>query len=116
MDVFTFEKSGLYRGVYHVLGGVISPIQGITPDKLRIQELKHRLEQNRPHELILGLGGSSESETTALYLTRILAPFNIAISRLARGLPAGSELEYIDQITLDRALNERTALYRIDKE
>jgi len=111
-DIFTFEKSGLYRGVYHVLGGVISPINGITPDKLRIAELKSRVEETNPKELILGLGGSSESETTASYLSKILGHSGVTISRLARGLPAGSDLEYVDQITLDRALNERTDIYR----
>lgn len=110
MDVFTFEKSGGYKGVYHVLGGVISPINGITPDKLNIDELLTRVEKHKPKEIIIGLGGSSESETTAIYLSRILSDKNIKITRLARGLPAGMELEYVDQLTLSRALSERTGV------
>lgn len=110
MDVFTFEKSGGYKGVYHVLGGVISPINGITPDKLNFSELMERIEKHKPEEIIIGLGGSSESETTAVYLSRILSDKNIKVTRLARGLPAGMDLEYVDQLTLSRALNERTGL------
>lgn len=110
MDIFTFEKSGGYNGVYHVLGGVISPINGITPDRLNIEELLVRIEKHKPKEVILGLGGSSESETTAMYISRILSDKNIKITRLARGLPAGMELEYVDQLTLSRAISERTNL------
>lgn len=110
MDVFTFEKSGGYKGVYHVLGGVISPINGMTPDKLNIEELLQRIEKHKPNEIIIGLGGSSESETTAVYLSRILSDKDIKITRLARGLPAGMDLEYVDQLTLSRAINERTGL------
>lgn len=110
MDVFTFERSGGYKGVYHVLGGVISPINGMTPDKLNIEELIQRVEKHKPNEIIIGLGGSSESETTAVYLSRILSDKNIKVTRLARGLPAGMDLEYVDQLTLSRALSERTGL------
>lgn len=110
MDVFTFERSGGYKGVYHVLGGVISPINGITPDKLNIDELVRRLDKHKPKEIIIGLGGSSESETTSVYLSRILSDRDITITRLARGLPAGMDLEYVDQLTLSRALSERTGL------
>lgn len=111
LDVFTVEKSGRYRGLYHVLGGVLSPINGMTSDKLRIAELKARIEFEKPEELILGLGGSADAETTSLYLSRIFANKGIVITRFARGLPAGMELEYIDQITLTQALNERMPVH-----
>jgi recombination protein RecR len=108
MDVFAFEKTGAYRGHYHVLGGVLSPINGITVDKLRIEELKRRLEKKTVRELILGLGSSAEAETTCLYCARLFAHGPFKVTRLARGVPAGMELEYVDQITLDHALHERT--------
>lgn len=107
-DIFTFEKSNSFKGKYHVLGGVISPINGVTPDKLRIIELQSRIKSSRPDEIIIGLGGSSEAETTAIYLSRILKDSNIKITRLARGLPAGMDLEYVDQLTLSQAMSERT--------
>jgi recombination protein RecR len=110
VDVFTLENSGRYRGVYHVLGGVLSPINGITADKLRIKELSARIEAHPPRELILGLGASADAETTALYLARIFHDRGFHITRFARGLPAGTELEYVDQITLAQALNERTEM------
>ncbi len=107
-DVFAFEKNGVYRGLYHVLGGVLSPINGMTPDKLRIAQLRDRLQNGAVRELILGLGSSAEAETTCLYIARLFAHGAFRITRLARGLPAGMELEYVDQITLDHALHERT--------
>jgi recombination protein RecR len=107
LDVFTVEKSGRYRGLYHVLGGVLSPINGITADKLRISELKRRVEAEKPKELIIGLSGSADAETTSLYIHRIFANSGMRITRFARGLPAGLELEYVDQVTLSQALNER---------
>jgi recombination protein RecR len=109
MDVFAFEKSGVFRGLYHVLGGVLSPINGITAEKLRIAQLRERLGQNSGfRELILGLGSSAEAESTCLYLARLFARGPFRVTRLARGVPAGMELEYVDQITLDHALHERT--------
>lgn len=108
VDIFTIEKSGRYRGIYHILGGVLSPLNGITADKLRIAELRARIQSEKPRELIIGLGGSADAETTALYLARVLKPFGARITRFARGLPAGMELEYVDQITLSQALHERT--------
>jgi recombination protein RecR len=110
MDVFAFEKTGTYRGHYHVLGGVLSPINGITVDKLRIGELRQRLEKKQVRELILGLGSSAEAETTCLYCARLFAHGPFKVTRLARGVPAGMELEYVDQITLDHALHERTSI------
>jgi recombination protein RecR len=111
MDVFSIESSGRYRGLYHVLGGVLSPINGITVDKLRIAELEVRVEEEKPAELILGLGGSADAETTALYLAKLFSGRSARITRLARGLPAGIELEYVDQLTLSQALNERIEVH-----
>jgi recombination protein RecR len=108
MDVFAFEKSGMYRGHYLVLGGVLSPLNGVTADKLRIAQLKDRLQREPVRELILGLGSSAEAETTCVYLARLFSHGSYRITRLARGVPAGIELEYVDQITLDNALHERT--------
>jgi recombination protein RecR len=110
-DVFAVEKVGRYRGAYHVLGGALSPLSGITPDKLRIRELGERIKAERPTELIIGLGGSAEAETTAVYLARLFKNTGVRVTRLARGLPAGMELEYVDQITLGQALNERTDIH-----
>lgn len=110
-DVLTVEKAGRYRGVYHVLGGVLSPINGVTPDRLRIAELSRRIEQGGVSELILGLGGSAEAETTELYLARLYGERGVRITRFARGLPAGIDLEYIDQITLTQALQERIEVH-----
>ena len=109
-DVFSIEKSGRYRGVYHVLGGVLSPINGITADKLKISQLVGRVDSGAVHEVILGLGAGADAETTALYIARLLSAksSSLRITRLARGLPAGMELEYVDQLTLDHALHERT--------
>jgi recombination protein RecR len=115
-DVLVFERTGIFRGLYHVLGGVLSPINGITADKLRIQELRNRLVGGEVHELILGLGASAEAETTCLYLARIFSGMQVKISLLARGVPAGTELEYIDQITLNQALHERVEMnYKKDE-
>lgn len=111
LDVFTIEKPGRYRGLYHVLGGVLSPINGITSDKIRIAELKTRVETEKPNELILGLSGSTDAETTSLYISRIFADNDLRITRFARGLPSGLELEYVDQITLGQALNERIDIH-----
>ncbi|MBD3421573.1 MAG: recombination protein RecR [Chitinivibrionales bacterium] len=107
IDVHTIESSGRYKGFYHVLGGILSPIHGITAEKIRIRELVERVRQDGCEELILALGGNTDAETTSLYLAKILADTNVKITRLARGLPAGMELEYVDQITLLQALDER---------
>lgn len=106
-DIYAIEKSGRYRGVYHVLGGVLSPLNGITADKIRIAELSKRVDSGISRELIIALGGGADAETTALYLARLYKQRKIRVTRLARGLPAGMELEYADQITLGQALNER---------
>lgn len=105
-DIIALEKTSMYNGRYHVLGGVISPIDGIGPDQLHITQLLNRIKSNRVKEVILALNPSTEGEATALYLQRQL-PSNLRITRLARGLPMGSDLEYADQITLGRALEGR---------
>lgn len=110
VDIFSIEKVGRYRGVYHILGGVLSPLNGITAEKLRIAELRARISTEKPRELIIGFGGSADAETTALYIARLLRQTAIRVTRLARGMPAGMELEYVDQITLSQALNERTEI------
>ncbi len=109
-DLIAIEKTNEYFGVYHVLQGLISPIDGIGPDDIRIKELLFRVNQNNVSEIILALNPSVEGEATSLYLTKLLKPFNIKISRIAFGLPMGSELEYADEMTLLKALEGRIEL------
>jgi recombination protein RecR len=106
-DVVAIEKTGLYQGLYHVLGGVISPVDGISPDHLEIASLQRRLEDGDIEEVILATNPSLEGESTAMYIRQLLEPSGIKVTRLARGLPVGSDLEYADQITLGRALQGR---------
>lgn len=107
LDVVAVEKTGLYRGLYHVLGGVISPIDGIGPDHLQIKPLIARLQAGNIKELILATNPSTEGETTAMYIRQQIESFPVKLTRLARGLPVGGDLEYADQITLGRALEGR---------
>jgi recombination protein RecR len=110
-DVVALEKTSLYRGTYHVLGGLISPIDGIGPEQLHIPELKRRIQEDKVKEIILATNASVEGETTALYIQQELEKIeNLKITRLARGLPSGVDLEYADQITLGRALEGRQSL------
>lgn len=109
-DIVALEKTASYKGTYHVLGGLISPIDGIGPDSLRVNELISRIKEDSVEEIILATNASIEGETTALYLQQQLAPFNLKLTRLARGIPIGLDLEYADQITLTRALEGRTGL------
>lgn len=109
-DIVALEKTGLYHGTYHVLGGLISPIDGVSPDQLHIQALINRIKEDDVTELILATNASVEGESTALYIQSELKDKKIKISRLARGLSVGVDLEYADQITLGRALEERTML------
>lgn len=119
LDVIALEKTGTYHGTYHVLGGALSPIDGIGPDQLRIDLLQKRVEElakekGGPVEIILATNPSLEGEATAQYLAELLEPFSaegaISLSRIARGLPMGSDLEYADPTTLARALEGRKAL------
>jgi recombination protein RecR len=109
-DIVALEKTGLYHGTYHVLGGLISPIDGISPDQLHIHALINRISEDKVQELILATNASVEGESTALYIQSQLKDKKIKISRLARGLSVGVDLEYADQITLGRALEDRTTL------
>lgn len=108
LDVVALERTGQYRGTYHVLHGAISPIEGIEPEDLRIRELLHRLESNEVREIILATNPNLEGDATAMYLTRLIQPVGISVTRLARGLPVGGDLEYADEITLSSALAGRS--------
>jgi recombination protein RecR len=106
-DVIAIEKTREFRGRYHVLGGSISPIEGVGPDDLRIRELMHRLSDSTITEVILATDPNLEGEATATYLARTIAPLGITVSRLASGLPVGGDLEYADEVTLGRAFQGR---------
>jgi len=109
-NVLSFERSGQFRGRYHVLGGLISPLKGIGPDQLRIRELLKRLEDQRIEEIVIATNPTLDGETTAAWLVRILEPMEshgLRVSRIGLGLPIGSDLEYADDLTLNRALEGR---------
>ncbi len=106
-DVVAIEKTREFRGRYHVLGGAISPIDGIGPDDLRIRELIARLSDGAITEVILATDPNLEGEATATYLARMIGPLGVAVSRLASGLPVGGDLEYADEVTLGRAFEGR---------
>jgi recombination protein RecR len=112
IDIVALEKTGQFRGTYHVLGGVISPIDGIGPEQLHMHELITRIQEDNVEELIIALNASVEGESTALFLQKLIqeAGITVKISRLARGLPVGIDLEYADQITLKHALEGRTQI------
>jgi len=107
-DIFAFERTSGFNGVYHVLGGALSPLDGIGPDDLNIDSLVDRVKPD--DEIVLALNPSIEGDTTCLYISKLLSEKNTTISRLARGLPVGSELEYTDDATLMRAMEGRTIL------
>ena len=109
-DIAAMERSHGYRGLYHVLHGVLSPLDGIGPDNLRIRELFQRLQQEAITEVILATNSNVEGEATATYLAQLLKPVGITVSRIAHGLPVGGELEYADEVTLSRALENRRVL------
>ena len=106
-DIVAVEKTGEFRGRYHVLQGAISPIEGVGPDQLRVKELLSRLEDERIQEIILCTNPNIEGEATALYLARLLKPMGLRVTRIASGLPVGGDLEYADELTLGRALEGR---------
>jgi recombination protein RecR len=110
VDVFNIEKSGVFRGLYHVLGGKISPLDGVEPEDLRIRELEARLKPGSVREVILALSTDVEGDATSYYLAKRLARPDLRISRIAYGLPAGSGLEYADELTLSRAIEGRREL------
>lgn len=109
-DIVALEKTGQFGGTYHVLGGLVSPIDGIGPEQLHIAELVARIDEDNVQEIILATNASVEGESTALYLQQQIGERPVRITRLARGLPIGVDLEYADQITLGRALEGRQAL------
>ena len=106
-DIIVMEKVRGYRGVYHVLGGVLSPLDNITPDKLAIAELIARVESDGVEEIIIATNPTPHGDTTAAYLARILEPYSVSVSRLAYGIPVGGDIEYADEVTLYRAMEGR---------
>ncbi len=109
-DIVALEKTGQYHGTYHVLGGLVSPIDGVGPEQLRISELVRRVDEDSVEEVILATNASVEGESTALFIQQQIGDRQVKVTRLARGLPIGVDLEYADQITLGRALEGRQAL------
>ena len=109
-DIISIEKTRSYKGTYHVLGGLISPIDGINPEDLKILELVKRIDDDKVKEIIFATSASVEGESTSLYIQKQLGDRKIKITRLARGLPVGIDIEYADQMTLGRALEGRTLL------
>ena len=106
-DIVAVEKTGEFRGLYHVLQGAISPIEGIGPDQLKVKELLARIEAEQMAEVILCTNPNLEGEATAMYLARLLRPLGVRVTRIASGLPVGGDLEYADELTLGRALEGR---------
>jgi len=109
-DVLAVERTGSFRGRYHVLGGAISPIDGIGPDELRFHELVQRLRGGSVAEIIVATNPNAEGEATALYVARLVKPLGVKVPRIASGLPVGGDLEYADEVTLGRAMDARTEL------
>ncbi len=109
-DVLAFERTREYNGVYHVLHGVISPMDGIGPDQLRIKELLARVGSGQVQEVIMATNPTVEGEATAMYVSRLLKPLEVKVTRLAYGIPVGGDLEYADEVTLSRALEGRNIL------
>lgn len=109
-DVTAFERTHEYKGTYHVLHGVISPMNSVGPDNIRIKELIQRMADDSVNEVIMATNPTAEGEATAMYIARLLKPMGIKVSRLAYGIPVGSDLEYADEVTLSRALQGRSLL------
>ena len=109
-DVIAIEKTHEFNGLYHVLGGVLSPLTGITPDSLKIKELLKRFEKEAIKEVIIAVNPDTEGETTSLYLAKLIKPLNIKVTRIARGLPIGGDLEFADEATIGRAMINRLSI------
>jgi recombination protein RecR len=109
-DVMAIEKTHEFKGLYHVLGGVLSPLAGITPESLHIKELLKRFENEEIKEIILALNPDTEGETTSLYLAKLMRPFGMNVTRIARGLPIGGDLEFADDATIGRAILNRSSI------
>ena len=110
LDILALERTRGYRGLYHVLHGVISPMDGVGPDELKLNELVARLRNGAVQEVIMATNPNLEGEATAMYVSRLLSPTGVRVTRLARGLPVGADLEYADDVTLTRALENRQEL------
>ncbi|MBE0479517.1 MAG: recombination protein RecR [Dehalococcoidia bacterium] len=110
LDVLALERTGRHKGLYHVLHGVLSPMDGVGPGSLKIKELMERIAGSSTTEVILATNPDLEGEATAMYIQKLLSPFGLRVTRLARGLPAGSDLEYADEVTLTHALESRQAM------
>ncbi|HSD62254.1 MAG TPA: recombination mediator RecR [Ignavibacteriaceae bacterium] len=109
-DVIAIEKTNDFNGLYHVIGGVLSPLSGISPESLRIKELLKRFENEQVQEVILALNPDTEGETTSLYLAKLIKPLGIKVTRIARGIPIGGDLEFADEATIGRAMLSRSVL------
>lgn len=109
-DMVAIEKSGSYKGLYHILQGALSPMNGVGPDKIRIKELASRIEKNRIKEVVLATGTNVEGEATASYIAQLLNKYPVKITRIASGVPMGGDLKYVDQVTLKRAMETRRAV------
>ena len=109
-DIFALERTSAYKGRYHVLGGLISPMDGIGPAQLRVKELVDRVGSEQPAEIIIATNPNAEGEATALYLSRLLTPLGVTVTRLAYGLPIGGDLDYADEVTLAKAIEGRRTL------
>jgi recombination protein RecR len=109
-DIFAIEKTTAYKGLYHVLGGVISPLDGIHPESLRIQELIARLKNQVFIELLFAISPTVEGDTTMMYVTSLIKPYQVEMTKLAYGLPIGSHIDYADEMTLSKAINSRIAI------
>jgi recombination protein RecR len=106
-DIFAIERSHEYKGLYHVLGGKLAPLEGIGPDQIKIKELIERVNKGKIKEVILALSSDTEGETTALFISRLLSKKKVKVTRLAQGLPVGGDIEFVDEVTLGRALENR---------
>ncbi|MBP1717187.1 MAG: recombination protein RecR [Deltaproteobacteria bacterium] len=109
-DLMALERSGSYQGLYHVLHGVLSPLEGIGPQDLRLEELLSRLREGKIQEVILATNPSVEGEATAQYLSQVIKPLGVRVTRIARGVPMGGDLQYIDQVTLTKSLENRSPI------
>ena len=109
-NILSIEKSGGYRGLYHVLHGAISPIDGIGPDQLKLKNLLSRLTDDTVEEIIVATNPTTEGEATAIYLSKLLKPLELKVSRIALGIPVGSDIEFVDSLTISRALSGRNVL------
>ena len=106
-SIFLFEKIGAFNGDYHVIDGLISPLDGVDPDDIGLEKLVNRIQNGKYNEIIIAVKPSVEGETTALYIKKIIEGMNIKVTRIASGIPIGTDIEYIDSMTLERALNDR---------